>query len=44
MINLDSILKSKDIVFLTKVHTVKAMVFPVVMCGCESWTINKAKH
>ena len=41
--NLDSILKSKDIIFLTKVHTVKAMVFPVVMYGCESWTIKKAE-
>ena len=42
--NLDSILKSKDIIFLTKVHTVKAMVFPVVMYGCESWIIRKAEH
>ena len=42
--NLDSILKSRDITFLTKVHTVKAMVFPVVMYGCESWTIKKAEH
>ena len=42
--NLDSILKSKNITFLTKVHLVKAMVFPVVMYGCESWTIKKAKH
>ena len=42
MINLDSILKSRDITLLTKVHLVKAMVFPVVMYGCESWTINKA--
>ena len=42
--NLDSILKSKDITFPTKVHLVKAMVFPVVMYGCESWTINKAEH
>ena len=41
MINLDSILKSRDITFLTKVHIVKAMVFPVVMYGCESWTIKK---
>ena len=44
MTNLDSILKSKDITLLTKVHLVKAMVFPVVMCGCESWTIKKAEH
>jgi len=44
MINLDHVLKSKDIIFLTKVDTVKAMAFPVVMCGCESWTIKKAKH
>ena len=44
MTNLDSILKSKDIIFLTKVHTVKAMVFPVVMYGCESWIIRKAEH
>ena len=43
MINLDSILKSTDITLLTKVHTVKAMVFPVVMYGCESWTIRKAE-
>ena len=42
--NLDSILKSRDITLLTKVHLVKAMVFPVVMYGCESWTIKKAKH
>ena len=42
--NLDSILKSKDITLLTKVHLVKAMVFPVVMYGCESWTIKKAEH
>ena len=40
---LDSILKSRDITLLTKVHLVKAMVFPVVMYGCESWTINKAE-
>ena len=39
MTNLDSILKSRDITFLTKVHIVKTMVFPVVMCGCESWTV-----
>ena len=43
MINLDSILKSRDITLLTKVHLVKAMVFPVVMHGCESWTITKAE-
>ena len=42
--NLDSILKSRVISLLTKVHLVKAMVFPVVMCGCESWTIKKAEH
>ena len=42
--NLDSILKSRDITLLTKVHLVKAMVFPVVMCGCESWTVKKAEH
>ena len=42
--NLDSILKSRDITLLTKVFLVKAMVFPVVMYGCESWTINKAEH
>ena len=44
MINLDSILKSRDITLPTKVHLVKAMVFPVVMYGCESWTIKKAEH
>ena len=46
MINLDSIciLKSRDITFPTKVHLVKAMVFPVVMYGCKSWTIKKAEH
>ena len=44
MTNLDSVLKSKDITFSTKVHLVKAMVFPVVMYGCESWTIKKAKY
>jgi len=44
MTNLDSILKSRDITLLTKVHLVKAMVFPVVMYGCESWTIRKAEH
>ena len=42
MTNLDSILKSKDITLLTKVHLIKAMVFPVVMYGCESWTTKKA--
>ena len=42
MINLDSILKSRDITFLTKVHLVKSMVFSVIMYGCESWTIKKA--
>ena len=42
MTNLDSVLKSRDITLLTKVHLVKPMVFPVVMCGCESWTIKKA--
>ena len=41
---LDNILKSRDITFLTKVHLVKAMVFPAVMCGCETWTINKTEH
>ena len=44
MTNLDSILKSRDIILPTKVHLVKAMVFPVVMYGCESWTIKKAEH
>ena len=44
MTNLDSILKSRDITLSTKVRLVKAMVFPVVMCGCESWTIKKAEH
>ena len=44
MTNLDSVLKSKDIILLTKVHIVKASVFPVVMCGCESWTIKKAEQ
>ena len=44
MTNLDSILKSRNITLLTKVHLVKAMVFPVVMYGCESWTIKKAEH
>ena len=44
MTNLDGIFKSRDITLLTKVHLVKAMVFPVVMYGCESWTIKKAEH
>ena len=44
MTNLDSILKSRDITLLTKVYLVKVMVFPVVMYGCESWTIKKAEH
>ena len=44
MINLDSILKSRDITLPTKVRLVKAMVFPVVMYGCERWTVNKAEH
>ena len=44
MINLDSVLKSRDIILPTKVHLVKAMVFPVVMCGCKSRTLNKAEH
>ena len=44
MTNLDSILKSRDITLPTKVHLVKALVFPVFMYGCESWTIKKAKH
>ena len=43
MTNLDSILKSKDVILPTKVHLIKAMVFPVVMCGCKSWTIKKAE-
>ena len=43
MINLDSILKTRDITLPTKVHLVKAMVFPVVMYGCESWTVKKAE-
>ena len=42
--NLDSILKSRDITFLTKIHVVKAMVSPIVMYGCENWTIRKAEH
>ena len=44
MTNLDSILKSRDITLPTKIHLVKAMVFPLVMYGCESWTIKKAEH
>ena len=44
MTNLDSILKSRDITLLTKFHLVKAMVFPVVLCACENWTIKKAEH
>ena len=44
MTNLDSILKSRDITLPTKVHLVKAMVFPVAMYGCESWTVKKAEH
>ena len=44
MTNLDSILKSRDITLSTKVHLVKAMVFPVVTYGCDSWTIKKAEH
>ena len=44
MTNLDSMLKSRDITLPTKVHIVKTMVFPVVMSGCESWTIKKAEH
>ena len=44
MTNLDSILKSRDIILLTKVHIVKAMVFPLIMYGCECWTIKQAVH
>ena len=44
MTNLDGVFKSRDITLLTKVHIVKAMVFPVVMYGCESWKIKKAEH
>ena len=44
MTNLDRMLKSRDITMLTKVHLVKAVVFPVVMYGCESWTVKKAEH
>ena len=44
MTNLDSVLKSRDITLMTKVHLVKGMVFPVVMYGCESWTVKKTEH
>ena len=44
MTNLDSVFKSRDITLPIKVHLVEAMVFPVVMCGCESWTVKKAEH
>ena len=44
LINLDNILKSRDITLSTKVHLVKAIVFPMVMYGCESWTVKKAEH
>ena len=44
MINIDNIFKSRDVTLPTKVHLIKAMVFPVVMYGCESWTIKKAEH
>ena len=44
MTNLDSILKNRDVTLSTKVRVVKAMVFPVVMYGCESWTVKKAEH
>ena len=44
MINLDSILKSRDMTLLAKVHLIKAVVFPVVMYGCESWTVKKAER
>ena len=44
MTNVDSILKNRDIALPTKVHLVKAMVFPLVMYGCESWTVKKAEH
>ena len=44
MTNLDSLFKSRDIPLLTKVRLVKAMIFPVVMYGCESWTVKKAEH
>ena len=44
MTNQDSVLKSRDITLLTKVHMVNAMVFPIIMHGCESWTVKKAEH
>ena len=44
MTNPDSILKRRDITLQTKVHLIKTMVFPIVMCGCQSWTIKKAEH
>ena len=44
MTNQDSVLKSRDITLLTKVHIVNAMVFPIIMYGCESWTVKKAEH
>ena len=44
MTNLDRVLKSRDVILLTKVHIIRAMVFPVVMYRCESWTIKKAEH
>ena len=44
MTNLDSMLKSRDVTLPTKVHLVKAVVFSVVMCGCDNWTIKKAEH
>ena len=44
MTNLDSVLKSKDIILLTNIHVIKAMIFPVVMYECDSWTIKKAEH
>ena len=44
MTNLHSALKSRDIILPTKVHMIKAMVFPVIPCGCESWTVKKAEH
>ena len=44
LVCLDSILKSRDITLLTKVHIIKAVVFPLIMCGCEGWTIKKTEH
>ena len=44
MTNLDSVLKNRDFTLLNKIRLVKAMVFPIVRCGCESWTIKKAEH